>query len=86
MVFEKKRTVFEKPKQKRKRKKYTLGDREGGVGGGKEPQTHTPYGTGFDQGARWIKRSFARYVQDESALIRYVLPDTGFGRWEIRQR
>lgn len=28
---------------------------------------------GKDQGAAWIKRTIARYVQDSSALIQYVM-------------
>ncbi len=28
---------------------------------------------GKDQGAAWIKRTFARYVQDSFALIQYVM-------------
>ena len=29
---------------------------------------------GFNYGAKWIKRTFARYVRDSVALMRYVLP------------
>lgn len=31
---------------------------------------------GIDRGAQWVKQTFARYVPDEAALARYVLPQT----------
>lgn len=30
----------------------------------------------FNRGAKWIKRTFAKYVQDKTAAMRYVLPQT----------
>lgn len=30
----------------------------------------------FNHGAQWVKRTFAKYVRDSVALIRYVLPQT----------